>query len=145
MKWVLKTKPKCSPFYMRLKPSMDLIMVPSWKRNIRYWIELANELFALNVGLPPSQKNCFIFFNKNPLKMMKNAFYFILKALFVLKIFKFLSWLFRHVGKTAWLEIQGLFQNLYVTAWLTSNCNTHIAQYLTKWRQPENKIWSVII
>ena len=26
--------------------------------------------------------------------MMKNAFHFILKALFVLKIFKFLSWLF---------------------------------------------------
>ena len=25
--------------------------------------------------------------------MMKNAFYFILKALFALKIFKFLSWL----------------------------------------------------
>ena len=29
-----------------------------------------------------------------PLKMMKNAFYFILKALFVLKIFKFLSAIF---------------------------------------------------
>ena len=27
---------------------------------------------------------------KNPLKMMKNAFYFILKAVFVLEIFKFL-------------------------------------------------------
>ena len=26
-------------------------------------------------------------FHKSPLKMMKNAFYFILKALFVLKIF----------------------------------------------------------
>ena len=32
--------------------------------------------------------------------MMKNAFYFILKALFILKIFKFLSRLFGHVGKT---------------------------------------------
>ena len=32
---------------------------------------------------------------------MKNAFYFILKALFVLKILKFLSRLFGHVGKTA--------------------------------------------
>ena len=37
--------------------------------------------------------------NKSPLKMMKNAFYFALKALFVLKIFKFLSWLFGHVEK----------------------------------------------
>ena len=37
--------------------------------------------------------------NENLLKMMKNAFYFAIKALFVLKVFKFLSWLFGHVGK----------------------------------------------
>ena len=30
---------------------------------------------------------------------MKNAFYFTLKALFLLKIFKFLSWLFGHFEK----------------------------------------------
>ena len=41
---------------------------------------------------------------------MKNAFYFILKAFFVLKMVKFLSWLFGHVEKTAWLEILRLFQ-----------------------------------
>ena len=41
---------------------------------------------------------------ESPLKMMKNAFYFILKALFFLKIFKFLSWLFVHIEKTARLE-----------------------------------------
>ena len=35
---------------------------------------------------------------------MKNAFYFMLKALSVLKIFKFLSRRVGHVGKTAWLE-----------------------------------------
>ena len=35
-----------------------------------------------------------IFDNWKPFKMMKNAFYFILEALFVLKIFKFLSWPF---------------------------------------------------
>ena len=29
--------------------------------------------------------------NESPLKMMKNAFYFTLKALIVLKLFKFLS------------------------------------------------------
>ena len=46
-----------------------------------------------------------IWFNNSPSKMMKNAFYFILKALFVLKISKFLSWLFEHAEKTAWLEI----------------------------------------
>ena len=36
----------------------------------------------------PSKKNCFIYFNESPLKMMKNAFYFILKVFFVLKIIK---------------------------------------------------------
>ena len=37
------------------------------------------------------QECFFICFNHSPSKMMKNVFYFILKALFVLKIFKFLS------------------------------------------------------
>ena len=37
-------------------------------------------------------------------KMMKNPFCFILKDLFVLKIFKFLSWIFGHVDETARLE-----------------------------------------
>ena len=45
---------------------------------------------SLKVELSPSKKNRLICFNESPLKMMKNAFYFILKALFVLKIFKFL-------------------------------------------------------
>ena len=31
-------------------------------------------------------------------------FYFNLKAHFVFKIFKFLSWIFGHAEKTAWLE-----------------------------------------
>ena len=44
----------------------------------------------LKVGLSPSKKTCVISFVESPLKIMKNAFYFILKALFVLKIFQFL-------------------------------------------------------
>ena len=36
---------------------------------------------------------------KRPLKMIKNAFNFISRVFFVLKIFKFLSWLFGHVAK----------------------------------------------
>ena len=53
------------------------------------------------------KKFLFIYFNESLLKMMKNAFYFILKALFVLKIFRFLSWPFAHIEETAWLERQG--------------------------------------
>ena len=44
---------------------------------------------GIKVGLSPSKKICVIFFIESPLKIMNNAFYFILKALFVLKIFKF--------------------------------------------------------
>ena len=36
---------------------------------------------------------------ESPLKMLKNDFYFMLKALFVLKIFNFLYWIFGHVEK----------------------------------------------
>ena len=45
------------------------------------------------------KKFLFVDFNERPLKMMKNAFYFILKALFVLKIFKSLSWHFGSLEK----------------------------------------------
>ena len=36
--------------------------------------------------------------------MMKNAFHFTLKALFILKIFRISSWLIGHVEHIAWLE-----------------------------------------
>ena len=66
-------------------------------------------------------------------------------APFLLKIFKFLSWLFNHVTKR--LDKKDKFNlNFYeVTAWLTNHCSTQIAQYLEKWRQSDNKIWSVNI
>ena len=41
------------------------------------------------------KKFCVIRFIANPLKIMKNAFYFILKAIFVFKISKILSWKIR--------------------------------------------------
>ena len=47
------------------------------------------------------KKKIFICFNNSPSNMMKNAFYFILKAPFVLKVFKLLYWIFGHVDKTA--------------------------------------------
>ena len=79
--------------------------------------------WKLKVGLSFSKKkNYFICFNESPLKMMKNAFYFILKALFILKIFKFLSRLFGHAGKTAWLERYDWFKNL----WCHSLVNKHL-------------------
>ena len=47
---------------------------------------------------------------ENPLKRIKNAFYFTTKALFVLKIFKFFV---LNLEETAWLERLGSFQILW--------------------------------
>ena len=75
-------------------------------------------------------KKCIICFNYSPSKMMENAFCFILKALFVLEIFKFLPQLFGHVEKTAWLERKVNFENDNVIALITKNYDTRIAQHL---------------
>ena len=69
---------------------------------------------------------------ESPLKVMKNIFYFTSKALFVLKIFKFLPWFFGHLAKRLDKKDKINFKFYDVTAWITSNCNTHIAQYLEK-------------
>ena len=63
---------------------------------------------------------------ESPLKVMKNVFYFILKALFVFNIFKFLSRLFGHVGKN------GLMGKIRLTLkFMTSQPGLQtIAQYL---------------
>ena len=58
----------------------------------------------------------------------KKEMYFTLNALFVLKIFKFLSWLFGHVEKRLHLKDKVYFKIDDVTAWLTTNYNTHIAR-----------------
>ena len=52
---------------------------------------------------------------ESPLKRMKNAFYFTSKALFVLKIFKFLSWYFGHVAKRLDKKDKVNFKFYYVT------------------------------
>ena len=62
--------------------------------------------------------------------MMKNAFYE--KALFLLKIFKFLSELFGHVAK--WPDKKDKVNSKFydVTAWLANNFDTLIVQYFKK-------------
>ena len=65
------------------------------------WITPLYRVYLMRLKSDSHFSNSVMYFNESPLKIMKNAF--ILKALFVLKIFKFLSWLFGHVGKTTWL------------------------------------------
>ena len=49
-------------------------------------------------------KDKIIYFNKSHFKTRKNAFYFIWKRPFILKLFKLLSWFFGHVENAASLE-----------------------------------------
>ena len=67
-----------------------------WRHNLYFKIS-----FFLKSDSPLPKKIIFICLNESPLQVMKNAFYFILKALFVLKIFKFLPWLFGYVEEMA--------------------------------------------
>ena len=69
---------------------------------------------------------------ESPLKIMKNVFYFMLKALFIISIFTFFSWLFGHVEKPLEKKANVIFKIYNVTDWETNNCNTDIAQYLKK-------------
>ena len=70
-------------------------------------------------------------------KLMKNVSHFILlKALFILKIIKFLSWDFGHVENMVLLEQKSKFEN-------SLSIQFNIAQYLAKLRQPDNEFCSV--
>ena len=64
--------------------------------------------------------------------MMKIAFYFTFKTLLVVKIFKFLSWIFGHVEKRFDQKDKVNFKIYDVTTWLTNSYNKYIAQYLKK-------------
>ena len=64
--------------------------------------------------------------------MPKYALYFTLKALFILKISKFLYSLFGHTQKCLDYKDKVNFKLYEVTTWLTKNYTTHFAQYLTK-------------
>ena len=107
-------------------------------------------LFSLNaivnkikVRLPTFKKVGFICFIGGPLKMMKNAFYFISNAFLLSRYLDFCLNCLVHVGK--WidnkdkdnLEIYG------VRDWERNNYGTHIAQYLKKRRQLDNEFLPV--
>ena len=136
-KWWKMTKKKCHlkndkvwHGYHFLDHSQNLFDPMCW--NMNEWKQLLLYLYLyilegkklLSLTLTFQKKVFFICFNDSSSKMMKNAFYFILKALFLLTIFKFLSWLFERAEKTAWLRDKVNFEIYDVTAWLRNNYNT---------------------
>ena len=64
--------------------------------------------------------------------MMKNAFYFMLKALFLIEIFTFLYCIFGNLEKRLDKKTMVNFKIHDVTYWITNVCNINIAQYLKK-------------
>ena len=46
-------------------------------------------LISIKVGLSPSERPVIIYLNESPLKMLKNVFYFMLKAVLVFEIYTF--------------------------------------------------------
>ena len=69
---------------------------------------------------------------ESPLKIIKNAFYFILKALLILEIFTFLSWLFNLAEKWFDKKAKASFRKCDVTDWTADEYKTHIAQYFKR-------------
>ena len=55
------------------------------------------------------------------LKIMKNTFYFILKVLFIFRIFTFLPWLFGDVGKQLDMKVQMNLKIHGVADWIINN------------------------
>ena len=93
-----------SPYSVRAQENTDQKILRIWTHQssgVAQLLGVAIETLKLDSHLP---KICVVCFIETPLKMITNAFYFILKALLIFKKFKFLSWLFCHVEKTAWLE-----------------------------------------
>ena len=59
---------------------------------------------------------------------MRNAFYFMLKTLFVPEIFSFLSWLFGYVQKQLDKKAMVNFKIYDVIDWTTNHYNTDISR-----------------
>ena len=101
-----------------------LLPVNSQKRSTFFCNAIKAPSVMLKVGLSPSKKIVLICFIESPLKMMKNAFYFVLKVLFVLEILKFLPWLFDCVEKRLDKKAQVNSKMYDATGYTTSNYNT---------------------
>ena len=106
--------PQCHHYSLLL--GIPLCLLPPG--DVLFYGPLTTIMSMLNVGLSPTKKIYFICCNESPLKVMKNDFYFNLKALFVPKIFTLFSWVFDHIEKEyAWIERH--FKITHVPTWWT--------------------------
>ena len=69
---------------------------------------------------------------ESPLKLIKNGFTSMLKALFVREILTFLYWVLCYVEERLDKKTKVNFKIYDFIDWTKINCNTHIVQYLNK-------------
>ena len=77
---------------------------------------------------------------ESSLKIMKNVFYFMLKALFVLEIFSFLSWLFGYVEKRFDKKAEVHSKIYDVPDWTINNYNAKNTAILPDFRAIRPKL-----
>ena len=75
---------------------------------------------------------------------MESAFHFTLKALFVLKIFRFLCRIFGHVEKQLDQKDKINFKIHDATTWFRNKCNTHIVNISRSKDNPTVKFGQLI-
>ena len=113
-----------------------------WSQSVYFWSEQTNVQIKWIKG-PLSGLRQFPTI-ESPLKIMKNAFYFILKALFVLEIFTYFSWLFGYIEKRLNKKALVDFKICGVTDWTRNNYNTHISYPISQEVKPRRK-WNLFI
>ena len=99
---IVQMVPNCATHHMLANTYRKKLCFTQFSTRMAAWLLLTFFLCLLNQLKSDSYLPKIIFFvcvTESPLKMIKIAFYFILKALFVLKISKFLSCLFDHIEK----------------------------------------------
>ena len=80
----------------RIKWSIFYQYFKNWDTKVMFWFLDLNITILVLFSYRSRLLNLRQFLaNGSPLEMMKNASYFTLKYLFVLKIFEYLSWIFR--------------------------------------------------
>ena len=89
------------------------------------------DFLSLKIGLPAPKKVALISSNETSLKMMRNAFYLMLKALFVLEIFTFLSCLFGYGVKRLDKQAKVNLKIYVVTDW-TANITITILSNISR-------------
>ena len=100
-----------------------------FKSSINIYFSFSKELVFLRINwsLPLKAHSLKQFLTiESPVEMTKHAIYFISRALFVLEIFKFLSWLFGYLEKRLDKKAMVSFSIYHVTDWTTNNYNKHV-------------------